>query len=157
VSRPLLEDSFLRLTQRQQPHPTKPGAPAPAPEDTSSFSTRQLAINIFRVRRALQPPPLLLLLLDAPLLFYPAFAFLALKAPFCLLPLYLLLLTSLNGLLAARAPTAGFASVEVWPEPLVERVLQMEATSAPAKLRKLRRVVKWLQDQLGLLASGLER
>lgn len=160
LSRPLLEDSFLRLSQRraQEQHRNKGGQNTDPLPDTGSFSTRQLAINVFRVRRALQPPPLLLLLLDHPLpLFHPWFLLLAWKSPLWPLPLHLLLLSLLNGLLAAQTPTSGFASVEAWPEPLVERVMQLEGTSAPAKLRKLRRMVKWLQDQLGLLASGLER
>ncbi len=172
----MLEDSFLALTQRrQQQHhhqqhqhqqhqqAAKPspggGAPTPTPTNSgsSSFSTRQLAINAFRVKRALQPPPLLLLLLDAPGLAYPLLLLWSLRSALWAQPLLLLAFTSLNGLLVARAPTSGFASVEAWPGPLVERVLQMENTSAPGKIRKLRKMAKWLQDQLGLLASGMER
>lgn len=159
ASRPLLANSFAPR-DKAAGGSQKEGAAAAAAEPTlASVDTQQLAINFFRLKKALEPPPLAVLLLDSPALFVP-FLTLLVRSPVWSFPLYLLVAVVGNGVLTARqraATLAQQACLEVWPPPLVERVQAMQASSARVKIRRLRGIVGWLQAQSGVLASALER
>lgn len=118
------------------------------------MDTRQLVINIFRLKQALQAPPLVPLLLDTPIIFVPLFTAFV-RSPVWSYPLWCVSTIIANGYLASRSKS--IPNVDVWPKGLVQKVYQLESTSAPTKIMRLRSMVKWLQDQLGVIASGLER
>lgn len=175
ASRPLRADSFSSGSTS-----SRVGAEEPAPaseikaaveEPTlQNVDIRQLAINVFRIKKALEAPPLLFYLLDHPIFFFPLVSYLVF-APLWTLPLHVCLLPFFNGIFTARnavpsflstdssslPSSTSFPSIEYWPPGLVERVQEMESSSARTKLRRLRTALRWLQDHLGLVASLLER
>lgn len=190
ASRPLLADSFntprpsTSATTTAAFEKTAAAAAATAADLTiQNVNLRVLAINIFRLKKALLPSSLQLLLLDYPLFFLVIVTYLFV-VPTWALPLNLALLILLNGALTNSSPSFSFSStfpssiplefcpstppssippsssphpIEFWPHRLVERVLQMEAYSAPKKIRRLINLVRWTQDFLGIISSLLER
>lgn len=111
ASTPLAEDSFEPRAGRRR----RAASGEKKEESLDELDISQLIISIYRLKLALQPPPLARLLLDLPLLFLPLWAYACYTFAPWKLPLWAMVCFSLNGWLNARKGVLP-EHIDAWPK-----------------------------------------